>query len=192
MPSISTSPGLPYLLLASMLFSGAAYGAAQQTSAKDIASSSKEAELTPPPNVEVINGSKTTIMTFRSQPSLGMRAQDVALKMSGKVPAQKSAAAAPSPIQVDVINGDRWETKTFDENAIVGGGHGSATASAQPVVIWISSSDTRRQGGIKEPVVIGIASSESETREAGSQRVAIEVSPHPKRPAYNSLSPNPK
>jgi hypothetical protein len=171
-----------------MLYAGVAYGADQQTSA----TSSKEADPTPPPNVEVINGSRTTIMTFRSQPSLDMRAQDVARKTSGKGPAQKNAAAAPSQIQVDVINGDKWETKTFDENAVVVGGHGSATPNTQPVVLWISSSDTRRQGAIKEPVVIGIASSESETREAASQRVGIEVSPHPKRPAYNSLSPSPK
>ena len=89
------------------------------------------------------------------------------------------AKTASGQTKVQVINGSATNTQYFSRD--------EETAHNQPVVVGVQSSETRYAGGNKNPVVTGVTSSSSNdarTAGTGGQPVAKQVSPHPKRPAY--------
>ena len=95
-----------------------------------------------------------------------------------------SAGNEPKPVpgqmKVDVINGSATDTQYFSDK-------NQETAHNQPVVVDVESSDTRFAGGNKHAVVTGVTSSSSvdaKSASNGGQAVTRQVSPRPKRPAY--------
>lgn len=96
--------------------------------------------------------------------------------------ANEQAKSTPGQLKVEVINGTSTDTRYFYDN-----GQQSETARNQPVVIGIQSSDTRVAGGNQHPVVTSITSGESgdaKSASGGGEPVTRQVSPRPKRPAY--------
>jgi hypothetical protein len=94
--------------------------------------------------------------------------------------AAEEAKAAPRQMKVEVINGSATDTQYFSDK-------NQETAHNQPVVVGVQSSDTRFAGGNKNRVVTGVTSSSSvdaKSASNGGQPVAKQVSPRPKRPAY--------
>lgn len=97
-------------------------------------------------------------------------------------PANEQTKSPPGPLKVEVINGAATDTRYFYDN-----GQQNETARNQPVVIGIQSSDTRVAGGNQHPVVTSITSGESgdaKSASGGREPVTRQVSPRPKRPAY--------
>ena len=98
----------------------------------------------------------------------------------------KAALAGNEPkptsgqLKVDVINGSATDTQYFSDRS-------QETVRNQPVVVGVQTSETRFAGGNKNPVVTGVTSSstvDAKTASAGGQPVTRQVSPRPKRPAY--------
>jgi len=92
----------------------------------------------------------------------------------------KKTKATSGKVQVQVINGSATDTQYFSDK-------NQEAAHNQPVVVGVESSDTRFAGGNKNPVVTGVTSSSSvdaKSASNGGQPVAKQVSPRPKRPAY--------
>jgi hypothetical protein len=92
----------------------------------------------------------------------------------------EQAKAAPGQMKVDVINGSATDTQFFSDK-------NQESAHNQAVVVDVQSSDTRFAGGNKTPVVTGVTSSSSvdaTSVSSGGQAVTKQVSPRPKRPAY--------
>jgi|KBSSwiStaDraftv2_1062776.scaffolds.fasta_scaffold382113_2 hypothetical protein len=86
---------------------------------------------------------------------------------------------APGQMKVDVINGSATDTQFFSDK-------NQESAHNQAVVVDVQSSDTRFAGK-KTPVVTGVTSSSSvdaTSVSSGGQAVTKQVSPRPKRPAY--------
>ena len=91
----------------------------------------------------------------------------------------EQAKAAPGQMKVDVINGSATYTQFFSDK-------NQESAHNQAVVVDVQSSDTRFAGK-KTPVVTGVTSSSSvdaTSVSSGGQAVTKQVSPRPKRPAY--------
>lgn len=89
---------------------------------------------------------------------------------------------APGQMKVDVINGSATDTQYFSDK-------NQETARNQPVVVDVESSDTRFAGGNKHAVVTGVTSSSTVNAtsvSSGGQAVTRQVSPRPKRPAYET------
>jgi len=86
----------------------------------------------------------------------------------------------PGQLKVDVINGSATDTQFFSDK-------NQEAAHNQPVVVDVESSDTRYAGGNKHPVVTSVTSSstvDATSASSGGQPVTKQVSPRPKRPAY--------
>ena len=86
----------------------------------------------------------------------------------------------PGQLRVEVINGLSTDLQYFSDK-------NQETAHNQPVVVGVESSDTRFAGGNKNPVVTAVTSSSSVDATSvsnGGQPVTKQVSPRPKRPAY--------
>lgn len=113
--------------------------------------------------VEVINGSDTRRVAFESPES-----------------ANDQSKNGQGPLKVEVVNGTATDTRYFYNN----GQEQSAEVRNRPVVIGIQSSDTRVVGGNKNPVVKGITSVEGEAKSGMNSDKRLNVSPRPKRPAY--------
>jgi hypothetical protein len=95
-------------------------------------------------------------------------------------PGGQQSKAKPGQMKVEVINGSSTDTQYFSDR-------NDETVRNQPVVVGVQTSDTRFASGNKNPVVTGVTSSstvDAKTASAGGQPVAKQVSPHPKRPAY--------
>lgn len=131
-------------------------------------------------SVEVINGTERKVVTFSDSGKPAAKA--VARPMAKTAPARTKTK--PGEIQVEIINGTRREVKTLPMTGA------PATAPAdpsQPVVVGIVSGDTRRVGGNKDQVVVGVESSGddgSTTIGKTTRPVAVGVSPKPKRKPY--------
>lgn len=98
------------------------------------------------------------------------------------MPAGEQTKTKMGQMKVDVINGSATDTQYFSDN-------NQESARNQAVVVGVQSSDTRFAGGNKSPVVTGITSSSSvdaKSASSGGQTVTKQVSPRPKRPAYQS------
>jgi len=92
----------------------------------------------------------------------------------------KKTKSTSGKVQVQVINGSATDTQYFSDK-------NEEAAHNQPVVVGVESSDTRFAGGNKNRVVTGVTSSSSvdaKSASNGGQPVAKQVSPRPKRPAY--------
>jgi len=96
-------------------------------------------------------------------------------QLAGEMP-----KATPGQMKVQVINGSATDTQYFSDK-------NQETAHNQPVVVDVESSDTRFAGGNKHAVVTGVTSSstvDATSASSGGQPVTKQVSPRPKRPAY--------
>jgi hypothetical protein len=125
---------------------------------------SRPAESTKLP-VDVISGSEVHHVLLDKQNSSG-----------------EPARVSRGQMKVDVINGSATDTQYFSDK-------NQETAQNKAVVVGVESSDTRFAGGNKSPVVTGITSSstvDAKTASSGGQSVTKQVSPRPKRPAYQS------
>ncbi len=116
--------------------------------------------------VEVINGSAKRTVVLDTQQSTGPRSLRAGDKRSGKRPGERGARAVPSVTRVETINGTFREIKLLNADKAEASGAGIGRRSAQPVVVGIISSDTRRVGGNRQQVVVGIASSGSKSETA--------------------------
>ena len=95
-------------------------------------------------------------------------------------PGAQQTKAKPGQMKVEVINGSSTDTQYFSDK-------NEETVRNQPVVVGVQTSDTRFAGSNKNPVVTGVTSSstvDAKTASAGGQPVTRQVSPRPKRPAY--------
>jgi hypothetical protein len=125
-------------------------------------------------SVEVINGDATKKVVFQND--------QVANTPRKKLPA--GLKNVPAPMKVEVVNGGQTDTQYFYDN---GQDKQLEAARNQPVVIGIQSSDTRVVGGNKHPVVTGVTASgtgSAKSASGGGQPVTKQISPRPKRPAY--------
>ena len=123
-------------------------------------------------SVEVINGDATKKVVFQNDQASSTAEKKTSSKMKN----------APAPMKVEVVNGAATDTQYFYDN-----GQSSETARNQPVVIGIESSDTRTRGGNKQPVVTSVTSSGVQNGKSVGrvgEPVMKQVSPRPKRPAY--------
>lgn len=114
--------------------------------------------------VEVITGNETRRVVFEKPKS-----------------ADEGAKSTPGALKVEVINGNATDTQYF-----YGNGQETAIRNA-PVVVGVQSSDTRTVGGNKRPVVTSVTSAgsgDARSADSGGQPVTKDVSPRPKRPAY--------
>jgi len=105
---------------------------------------------------------------------------------ASKKTARAGLKNAPAPLKVDVLNGTATDTQYF-----YGQDEQNENARNQPVVIGVASSDTRTAGGNKHPVVTSITSSsgtDAKTADAGGEPVTKSVAPRPKRPEYDPES----
>jgi hypothetical protein len=94
--------------------------------------------------------------------------------------AGEEAEPTPGQLKVEVINGPSTDMQYFSDK-------NQETAHNQPVVVGVESSDTRFAGGNRNPVVTAVTSSSSvdaTSVSSGGQPVTKQVSPRPKRPAY--------
>jgi len=123
-------------------------------------------------SVQVINGDATKKVVFQDdQPA------------SAKSEPKQAKNAPPPPIKVEVMNGSSTDTQYFSGNQ----DEQMAEVRNRPVVIGVQSSNTRRVGGEKHPVVTSVNSAEGEDAKASTgagQPVMNSVAPHPKRPEY--------
>jgi len=116
---------------------------------------------------------------FSADVIMGTEVRHVCLdksQLAGGVPKAKPAGQ----MKVDVINGSATDTQYFSDS-------NQESARNQTVVVDVESSDTRFAGGNKSPVVTGVASSspvDATSASSGGQPVTRQVSPRPKRPAY--------
>jgi hypothetical protein len=124
-------------------------------------------------SVQVINGDATKQVVFHDDKAEAAPKRNV----------RASSKKAPAPMKVEVLNGTSTDTQYFYDN----GQNQQETARNQAVVVGVQSSDTRTAGGNKNPVVTGVTSSGTgyaKSASSGGQPVAKQVSPRPKRPAY--------
>jgi hypothetical protein len=94
--------------------------------------------------------------------------------------AGKEEEPTQGQLEVEVINGPSTDMQYFSDK-------NHETAHNQPVVVGVESSETRYAGGNKNPVVTGVTSSSSvdaTSASNGGQPVTKQVSPRPRRPAY--------
>lgn len=94
--------------------------------------------------------------------------------------AGKEEKPTQGQLEVEVINGPSTDMQYFSDK-------NQETAHNQPVVVGVESSETRYAGGNKNPVVTGVTSSSSvdaTSASNGGQPVTTQVSPRPRRPAY--------
>jgi hypothetical protein len=94
--------------------------------------------------------------------------------------ADSGQKTARGQMKVEVINGSAADTQFFSDR-------NQENAHNQAVVVGVQSSDTRSTGINKSPVVTGVTSSstvDAKSASSGGQAVTRQVSPRPKRPAY--------
>jgi len=165
-----------------------------------------------PVSVEVINGQAWKTMTFNCQtqrPSKTAAAKD----------APQAAHVAKSTMQVEILNGTRHEIQLVNNGPREAVPVHPLKANAPPVVVGIVSGDTKRVGGNKQrvvvgiessgtkvvtgvassgsknkqgnaqPVVIAIESADTEISGKSTQPVAVGVEPHPRRAPYRGAVP---
>jgi len=157
---------------------------------------SQKSSQAPALSVDVINGSARRTQVFdEEQPSAPPKGR-TAQEKAGRRTAQGKMEAAPQVPDVEVINGSRLETRRFegaeDELATLW----IERRSDRPVVIGVSSvgSAGGRGGTVKTgstaSVVVGVASSETESHGGNAKPVAYRVSPGPpRRPPYHPGPP---
>jgi hypothetical protein len=155
MPSIHARTSLALLLAPVMLFARPATDDNQPTTAHPVAAKApaprRAKAAVPPQSVEVFNGASIETQEFNAP------------EPSAAIPAGTNHS--PAVTTVEIINGSDREIKTLNQTPYETNRQGSAPHSAQPVVVAIVSSDTKRVGVNKQTVVVGIA-------------------PRPKRPPY--------
>jgi hypothetical protein len=142
-------------------------------------------------SVDVINGSTRRTQVFGEEAPPMPRNRVVQHAKAGKGTSKEEQVSAPSVPEVDVINGARSETRRFEaaEDEITTPWF--ARRISQSVVVDVASveSVSRRGGpaqiGSTAPVVVGVASSESQEHAANAKPIAYRIAPDPpKRPPY--------
>jgi hypothetical protein len=165
---------------------------------------SRRGAQTPPgeSTVEVINGMDSQTVVFNAETIPG--AHPIATRKGRGRRGSASTAAAPSVSSVQVINGTTSKTEYFYGDEKGAGAPQSKTGNKQPVVVGIETGSgtastgkppvvigivngSEGAGGSKPPVVIGVASSGTAKNRGLTQRAVL--SPHLKRPIYNSPPP---
>ena len=112
-------------------------------------------------SVEVLNGAARRTVVLDTRPPT--RLPKAAYKRGGKRLGGGEATTAPPVTTVETINGTFREIKVLNGAADEASG---ARRSTRPVVVGIVSSDTKRAGGNRQRVVIGIGSSASKSMNA--------------------------
>ena len=144
-------------------------------------------------SVDVINGSTRQTQVFREEAPAAPRDKPGHAR-TAKRSAQKETG--PSVPEVDVINGERLETRRFVDAEDEIATPWFERRMSQRVVVDVASveSVSRRGGsatiGSTAPVVVGVASSELQQRGANARPVTYRISPDPpKRPPYYPAPP---
>jgi hypothetical protein len=86
-------------------------------------------------------------------------------------------------MKVEVLNGASTDTQYFYDD----GKKQQEAPQNRAVVVGVQSSDTRMAGGNRNPVVTGVTASgtgDAKSASNGGQPVTKQVSPRPRRPAY--------
>ena len=142
--------------------------------------------------VDVINGSARQTQVFSVDQPAAASQRPTGQKKAAKRRAQEKMEAAPQIPDVEVINGAQLETRRFE------GAEDEITTpwierrSSQPVVIGVATVTSANERGSAmamsgaAPIVIGVASSESERHGENAKPIAYRIAPGPpKRPPYH-------
>lgn len=150
-------------------------------------------------SVEIINGSEKSTAILNDQQSTGPAPAKTLHKRGAKSLRESSEGTDPPVTTVEIINGSEREFRTLNDTSYETARQGSAHRNTQPVVVAIVSSDTRRVGINRRPVVIGIESAGPDDLKASpiangsestaksnqkSDLVVIGIAPRLKRPPY--------
>jgi hypothetical protein len=146
--------------------------------------------------VDVINGSERQTRVFNEENPVVMPQAAGGQRKAAKRLAQERTETTPQIPVVEVINGAQLETRRFE-----GAEDEIATPwierrSSRPVVIGVatvgpaSGRGNTARATTTAPIVIGVASSESERHGENAKPVAYRIVPGPpKRPPYNPTVP---
>ena len=150
-------------------------------------------------SVEIINGSEKSTVILNDQQSTGPAPAKTLHKRGAKSLRESSEGTDPSVTTVEIINGSEREIRTLNDTSYETSRQRGAHRNTQPVVVAIVSSDTRRVGINRRPVVIGIESAGPDDLKASpiangsestaksnqkSDLVVIGIAPRLKRPPY--------
>jgi hypothetical protein len=158
-----------------------------------------------PSEVDVINGysERTQILNPEPSPQVHSAARSVHGKSAKLASSKKNETASSQVINVEVFNGARTETRTFNgdpEQMTVAERY---RRSHQRVVVGFESADSARRRKNTKPVVTGIVTSESESERAKANPVVVAIAsserrsdgvdavPTPSLPPRYSPAPNP-
>jgi hypothetical protein len=165
----------------------------------------------PADRVDVINGSSSRSQVFNADRTTGLRSGQSAQKKAAKHGAQKREEP-PQLSNVDIINGARWETRSFEgaedepplpererrrlQRVVVGIESAESEkrlGNTTRVVTAVATTESERERGSKAPVVVAVASSESKSDSGDALPAGFWVEPHPpKRPPYHPNPPGPR
>ncbi len=130
--------------------------------------------------VDVINGSVKQMQVFNAEPAPG----SAKAKTSGSH-AQRNVAEA-NLSDVEIFNGTTKQRKVFrQEDSAAGGAAAQARKNGAPVVVGVATSGSETKEKTAPKVVTGIDSGPGVSKEGSNAPVAVGVSPAPpKRPTY--------
>jgi hypothetical protein len=161
--------------------------------------------------VDVINGSSSRSQVFNADRTAGMGSGQ-SVQKAPRHRNRKREATEPLPLSnVDIINGARWETRTFEgtedepplaererrrlRRVVVGVESAESEkrlGNATRVVTAVATTESERERGNQSPVVVAVASSESKSDSGDALPTGFWVEPHPpKRPPYHPNPPSP-
>lgn len=112
--------------------------------------------------VDVINGAEKRTQVFRAEEPPGSGKREPVGRAARQHRARGSREAEPAVRRVEIFNGGTAYTKTFNGAAEEGSGPRAQQAEGEPVVIGIANGGTTTRNGRRQPVVTGVASSESD------------------------------
>jgi hypothetical protein len=124
-------------------------------------------------SVQVINGDATKQVVFHDEKA----------EATPKRNLRAASKKAPTAMKVEVLNGASTDTQYFYDD----GKKQQEAPQNRAVVVGVQSSDTRMAGGNRNPVVTGVTASgtgDAKSASNGGQPVTKQVSPRPRRPAY--------
>ena len=146
--------------------------------------------------VDVINGLARRTQVFDEEQTTPTPQDQSAHKKSVKRTPQKATEAAPVVPDVEVINGARWETRSFEGAQDEIASPWIERRISRPVVVGVESVETASRranatpAGNTAPIVVDVASSESNGHGKSAKPVAFRIAPDPpKRPPYHPVPP---
>ncbi len=140
-----------------------------------------------PTSVEVINGA--TQRTVVLNPNQAPTAKRVAARHKARRRHRRAAASAHQKIPVEVIWGTQKYTRVFDVPTNEMNGVAPEHSIVSPDVIGIASTESRSRQGKGGPVVVGILSSDSQAGGPHAQPVVVGIASSGSQSAVGNTQP---